>query len=439
LIVVAANKLVEPAAREAKHPALKERAMLIKDLIDGRNQIASDMRALHETAETEGVAFTPEQRTAWDAMDADLVSFDSRIETATRAQDIGDDDIGMPVFKLPTQASDPAIVAADPDAQPKGPDHRSAWNSWARRGVAGCSAAEQSILMEHRAQSLGTDSEGGFTVPEEMSTRVVEAMKKYGGIVNVCNVLNTSTGAVINFPGNDDTGNIGALVAENITATEQDTVFTNTPLGAYKFSSKMIRVSRELLNDNEVNLESYLVNILAKRLGRIESQYFATGSGTAQPQGLMTGATITHTAAANDAVTYADILALEHSVDPAYRETVGTFVFNDQTLRSLKSLIDLDGRPLWLPGLTGTMAVSEPSTILGHGYQIDQGVADIATTARTIAFGDMQAFTVRRTLGVDMMRLEERYAEFFQVAFLGWTRADSALLDTDAVAVLVQA
>jgi HK97 family phage major capsid protein len=411
--------------------------MNIAELTESRNKISNDMHALHNEAEAGDRAFTPEERDSWDAMGVDIASIDSRIETTTRAQEIGGN-LGMPTYRLPVQESDPEVLAAQPDAQPIGVTHRGAFDSWARRGVSGCSSAEQAVMMEHRAQATSPDAAGGFTVPEEMANSILETMKQYGGIANVCNTLTTSSGNILNFPGNDDTGNIGELVAENIAANEQDLVFTNKALGSYKFSSKMVRLSKELLNDESVSLQSYLTNALGKRLGRAEAGYFATGTGSGEPEGLMTGATITKTATGASSITYGDILALEHSVDPAYRTTVGTFVFNDATLASLMSLTDSDGRPLWMPALSATMAESAPATILGHRYQIDQGVADIATGNRSVAFGDMSAFTIRRTLGVDLVRLEERYAEYYQVAFLGWTRCDSALLDTSAVAVLVQ-
>ena len=405
----------------------------LKELIESRNQVAANMRALHEASEAEGAAFTPEQRESWDAMDADLTSHDTRIEIAKCAKAI--EDVELPVYKLPVQADNPEELRNyNPDAQPGQVTHKDAWDSWARRGISGCTNAEQSVLSEHRAQSVGTGSEGGYTVPTDMSNRIIERMKAFSGITNVCNILTTSSGNPIDFPGNDDTGNPGVLLAENTAASEEDLVFTTKQLSAYAFSSNIVRVSKQLLQDNEVDLESYLVNALGKRLGRAEAQYFATGTGSAQPEGLMVGATVTATAAGIAAITFADVLAVEHSIDPAYREGgVGTYVFNDQTFRLIKGLMDGEGRPLFIPA----MSQSAPDTILGRRFQIDQGIADVAADARSIAFGDMSAFTVRRALGVSMMRLEERYAEYLQVGFLGWSRSDSALLDTGAVGVLV--
>jgi HK97 family phage major capsid protein len=259
-------------------------------------------------------------------------------------------------------------------------------------------------------------------------------MAQYGGIVNVATVLNTGSGNPIDFATNDDTANVGDILAENTQVSETDTVFGTKQLGAYKFTSDMIRVSLELLQDNDVNLSGYLVNILAKRLGRAEANYFAVGTGTAQPEGLMTGATLTATAAGIAGITYADLLDLEHAVDPAYRANgVGSFVFNDATFKAIKGLMDSDGRPLWLPAISG----SSPATILGYGYVIDQGVADIAASAESAAFGDISAFHIRRAAGIDIMRLQERYMDFYQHAFVGFSRVDSALLDTGAVAKLV--
>ena len=139
------------------------------------------------------------------------------------------------------------------------------------------------------------------------------------------------------------------------------------------------------------------------------------------------------TAAGATAITYQDFLDLEHTVDPAYRlGGVGRFLFNDQTLKSVKSLTDSEGRPLWLPSI----ADAAPATILGLGYTIDQGMPDIATTASSVVFGDLSAYMIRDVKALEMLRLSERYADYHQVAFLGFLRTDAALLDAGAVAKL---
>ena len=366
-------------------------------------------------------------------MGADVETFDARIEDAKRASELRE--VSVPTV-APEELSETGGTAqrrAIEGADIKAPTYDDAFGAWLRSGMAELSPEHRQLMFEKRAQATAPDSAGGYTVPTDLYNQIIETMVQFGGIANVCNILNTSAGNPLEFATNDDTGNAGTLLAENTGASDVDTVFGQKIMTAYKFTSGMVKVSRELLQDEAVNLVSYLGNILGKRLGRGESQYFCTGTGSGEPEGIVTGATIEETAAALDGVSYQDLLDLEHAVDPAYRAGgVGTFVFNDSTLKAIKGLMDLDGRPLWLPAISG----SAPATILGYPYQIDQGMADIGASATSCVFGDMSAFTIRRVMSVEMLRLEERYAEAFQHGFIGFTRCDSKLLDTSAVAKL---
>lgn len=405
--------------------------MNIKDLIDSRNNLAADLRAMHESAEAEDRSFTPEEREKWDQIEADLSTFETRIKDAERVARFGED-LTVPVVKEVPHAQDQTQRRAI-EGNDKAVTYEDAFSNYLRRGISGLSNDERMMMLEKRAQGTAPGSAGGYTVPTDMANRIIEAMKQYGGLVNVANVMTTASGAPIDFPGNDDTGNIGAILAENTQVSEGDTTFTSKTLGAHKYTSNIIRVSLELLQDNEVNLENYLVQMLGKRIGRAESAHFCVGDGSSEPEGITIGATNQTTAAGATAITYADMLDLEHAVDPAYREGgVGTFVFNDGTLKILKGLVDGEGRPLWLPAV----AESAPATILGRRYQIDQGMPDIGTGNVSAVFGDMSAYTIRRAMGISLFRLEERYLDYYQYGFVGFSRTDAKLLDVSAVAGL---
>lgn len=413
--------------------------MGIEALVNKRNKLAADMRDLNTKAETEDRSFTSEERTQWDAMVADISALDERI---ARAKTMGQfDDIDEPVRRLPDDmGGDDAHRSQDDDGQLT---YEAVHRDYMRHGMGGLSQEERSVMMggqadmsaaELRALGVGTGSAGGFTVPEGFGGRIIETMKQFGGVINVANILETGTGNDLPFPTNDDTGNVGELLAENAEADTQDPTFGQATLKAFKFSSKIVRTSLELLQDNEVDLEGYLANIMGKRIGRAASAYYCTGTGTAQPQGIAAGASNTATAAGASAITFADMLDLEHNVDPAYRVPGACrYLFNDATLKALKAIVDGDGRPLWLP----SVADSAPATINGHGYQIDQGMPDVGTGNRSVVFGDMDAFTVRLVMAINMLRLTERYAEFGQVGFLAFARSDSRIMDQAGIAALV--
>ena len=151
-----------------------------------------------------------------------------------------------------------------------------------------------------------------------------------------------------------------------------------------------------------------MAGAIGTRIGRITNAHFTTGTGSGQPRGVVTDASSGVVAAAGNttAITYANLVALEHSLDPGYRRGA-EFMFHDSTLKAIKQLLDTTGRPLWVPGV----AVREPDTILGHRYVVNQDMAVMAANARSILFGDFSRFFVRDVQDVQIMRLTERYAD----------------------------
>lgn len=277
-----------------------------------------------------------------------------------------------------------------------------------------------------RAQSVGTTTAGGHTVPDEMMAAIEIALLKFGGMRQVATIQRTDTGADLPMPTTNDTANKGEIIDENTTANEQDVTFGQLILEAYKYSSKMVRVSLELMQDSATDMASLLGQLLGERVGRIENEHFTTGNGTGKPKGIVAAATnSTVVTASNTALTHSELLQLKHSVDPAYREGgAGMFMFHDTILRILKEMKDDQNRPLWIPGV----AVGEPDKIDGDAYQINQDMPTGAA-AKAIVYGELSKYIIRDVMEWTLVRLDERYAELAQVAFLGWSRADGDLLD----------
>ncbi len=175
-----------------------------------------------------------------------------------------------------------------------------------------------------------------------------------------------------------------------------------------------------------IDLGAYITKKFARRLGTVTNLHYTTGNGASKPYGVVTQATSGVAAATGQtiSVTTDDLIALEHSVDPVYRNGA-QWMFRDSTLRILKQMKDGEGRPIWLPGI----AVKEPDVILGYSYVINTDVAAMAASAKSILFGDFSAYYIRDVLDMTVLRLEERFAEYFQVAFLAFQRTDGRLID----------
>jgi HK97 family phage major capsid protein len=317
--------------------------------------------------------------------------------------------------------------------------YRSAQNRWMRFGKESLTQEERDVLQrgwispdsaEARAQSVSGGSPvgiyGGYTVAPEFLRELESAMKFYGGMIdpNTTRVITTATGADMPMPNDDDTGNTGSRLGENQPIAEQDVTFTQTTLHAYKYTSKLIRFSWELLQDSAFDIEAEIATLAGRRLGRILNTEFTTGTGTGQPQGIITGATLGVTGAGSSTLTYDDLVDLEHSVDRAYRGN-GKYMFHDTTLKIIRKLKDSQGHPLWQPSLQ----MGVPDNYNGKQYVINNDMATPASAAKSVLFGDLSKYIVRKVKDYTVVRLVERYAELGQVGFFIWCRYDGRLRD----------
>lgn len=315
-----------------------------------------------------------------------------------------------------------------------------AFNEYLRRGREDLSEGDRALLREHRAQGTTTDGAGGYTIPTGFVADLIKSLKAWGPMLDpgITRELVTASGNQIEMPALNDTSNIGVRLAENTAATsEGDLVFTQKLLDAYKYSSGPILVSNELLQDSALPFEQIVREAMAERIARKVNLDLTTGDGTGDPNGIVTASGLGKTAAATAAITFDEIMDLVHSIDPAYRQA-GTcrFMFNDATLLALRKLKDGDGNYLWQPADARTGA---PATILSYGFAINQAVDTLAAAKKVMLFGDFSKYVVRRVREFAVRRLDERYAEFDQVGFIGFARYDGDLLDAAAVKHLITA
>lgn len=323
------------------------------------------------------------------------------------------------------------------------------WNKYLHQGIQGMDGDEIAYMQRlqnpdpgvQAALTTGTGSSGGFTIPEGFRMTLEEALLAYGGGMTdpaVVDVLRTSTGNPYMMPTDNDTAQKGERIAENTQINEQDVVFGQLQIDAWLYSSKLVRVPLTLMQDSAFDLNAYLGRKLGERIGRILADELTVGAGTAGiPNGIVTASTLGKTAAAVAAVTYPELVDLEHSVDPSYRAQDAKWMFHDLTLAALKKLLDDQSRPLWTPG----MAFNAPDRILSYPYVINQSMPQLATGEKTILFGNFKKYMTRITRDVTLLRLTERYADYLQVGFTAFARADGELLDagTNPVKHLIQA
>lgn len=408
----------------------------IRELRQQRAGLWEQAKALNERAKTENRDLTAEERGQWDALNAEIDSLKARIDREERAMAL---DAEMAARASATASADGEERAGAPITATE--EYREAFRGYLRGGMLELTPEQRQLLAkgrqqlsggELRAMGVGQGPIGGFTVADEAMKPIVDAMLAVGGIRNSrATVLTTSTGADLPIPLCDDTANEGVRIGENQPVGELDPAVGQKVLRAYMYTSRIVRVPYQFLQDTSItDFESWLGGVLGRRIGRVTNREFTTGVGGGnEPEGLMTAAPLGATTAGVGVIAYGDLVELEHSVDPAYRNGA-QWMMNDQAVKEIKQLVDLQNRPVWVPGI----AVREPDTILGYRYIVNQhctapGAGGWNAGDRAIAFGDMSYYYVRDVRGFTIIRLDERYADNLQVGFLAYSRHDGALID----------
>lgn len=408
----------------------------LKKLKDERARLHVEMRDMHEKAEKEDRGFNAAETEKWNNYSDTLDQMDLRIKNAetieSRAREFANG-----AGRVTTDATD-----QNGDAQEV--TESGAFRSWILGGMNGLTQEERSIMQkragggsglsnaEQRALSAVTGNAGGVTVPQGFYNQLEMAMKAFGGILEVADIIPTDSGNDMPMPGFNNGFPKATILGENTApADDSGTPFLSTTLKAYNYVTPILKIPYQFLQDSAFG-EGYLAAAIAESIWRAINEHGTTGTGTAQPQGIVTAAGTGKVGTTGSTVTfsYDDLVDLEHSVDPAYRQA-GKFMLSDAALKVARKLKDSQNRPLWVPSMVGGV----PASLNGRDYVINQDMAAPAANAKTIAFGDFKKLKVRLVRDVSMIRLTERFADSLQVGLLAHMRADVRYFDANGGAV----
>lgn len=277
------------------------------------------------------------------------------------------------------------------------------------------------------ALQIGTDSEGGYLVPDDFERTLIESLEQENIIRTLAHVVTTSFGdkkiPVVASKGT------AAWTDEEAAMHESDDAFGSVTLGAHKLST-MIKVSEELLSDSVFNLEAYIAKEFARRTGSAEEEAFITGDGTGKPTGFLVTGEVGVTTAGN-AISMDEVIDFYHSLKEPYRKNA-IFITNDATIKAIRKLKDGNGQYLWQP----SVQAGQPDTILNRPLKTSGYVPAIAAGAKVLAFGDFSYYWIADRQGRSFQRLNELYAANGQVGFRATQRVDGKLILPEAVKVL---
>ncbi|GHV24853.1 phage capsid protein [Clostridia bacterium] len=279
----------------------------------------------------------------------------------------------------------------------------------------------------------GTDSEGGYLVPDEFEKTLVSALEGENIFRKIAKVIKTASGdrkiPVVATKGT------ASWVDEEGQIPESDDSFSQVSIGAYKLAT-LIKVSEELLNDSIFNLESYIATEFGRRIGNKEEEAFFVGDGTNKPTGVLAatgGGELGKTTASATSITLDEVMDLFFSLKSPYRKKA-TFIMNDATVKAIRKLKDGQGQYLWQQSITA----GTPDTILNCPVLTSSFMPIIESGAKTIVFGDFSYYWVADRQGRTFKRLNELYAATGQIGFVASQRVDGKLILPEAVKYLQQ-
>jgi HK97 family phage major capsid protein len=308
------------------------------------------------------------------------------------------------------------------------------FNKYLRYGMQELNREERYLLRGTNPQTT-SDSAGGYTIPEGWTSELDWAKQFVGEVESVARVFSTATGNTLPIPKVNDTAVDAALQTEGSATTVADMTFGNTDLSAYTYST-LVKVSKQLLQDEEVNLIGYLTELLGQRIARATNAALTTGDGSAKPNGVITAATVGKTAASATAITHEELIDLYYSVDPAYRMGTSCYYMMNDAVHAAVRKLGLTAAENYNPI---TFANDGTMFILGKEVKINQDMDSAITTGKkTVLFGDFSGYAVRVAGGINVLRMDERYADELNVGFIAYKRVDGDLISAGAPLKVLQ-
>lgn len=286
--------------------------------------------------------------------------------------------------------------------------------------------------------TTGTSSgDAGNVINQRLIASLEEAFLFYGGMVNVADVITTANGRDFIFPTFDDTAQSGSMVAEaTAVGSATNPTFAKPTLSAYKGTTDMLKFSWESMRDADVDLVALLGKAFGQRLGRLVNSTCTTGDGSSKATGITVGAAAGVTAASATAITFDELIDLEHSVDPAHR-TGATFMVNDSTVKILRKIQDADNQYIW----QRSVVAGAPSTLLGYPVVINNDMPAATTGLISVVFGNMSAYKLRLVEQVRIYHLKELYRASDEEGIVAFNAFDGKIINPgdDPIVKLTQA
>jgi HK97 family phage major capsid protein len=269
-------------------------------------------------------------------------------------------------------------------------------------------------------------SSTGAPVPTSFYDQVILKARLVGPMLDVPTQLNTTSGETIQVPSLSAYSSSSTVTAQGANFSESDpTLNSFVNLGAFKFGF-LIQVSREMIEDSGVDLLGFLADQVGNGLGYNVQNALTVGTGTVQPQGIVTaaGSGITGGTGVSGAFTADNLIDLYYSLDGAARLLPGVgWMMNGASIGAVRKLKDSAGQYIFSPAADG----NQRDLLLGRPVYENPHVVSAATSAKSVIAGHMPSFFVRSVGGIRLDRSDDFAFNADLVTFRASMRVDGAL------------
>jgi len=373
----------------------------------------TEARTIHETAENAGRDLTTEERSRYDQL------------MAAARQHAADAEVERDVAQKIAQFSDP-----NPEFRPVVRDGsvRAATRGRVELRARSQARAEHAALVpswsEYRAaQAEGTDSLGGYTVPEQVSLQIVERLEASNVFLAAGPRVFNMNGDVLRIP-KYGSGTTAAMVAENAAIPETNLTFADATLTARKIAA-IVRSSNEWLEDSVPDARQIIERDLLRELGRKLDEQFFGGNGTPpNMRGLLNQAGVTATAIS--AAISLDAIAQAIERMEAAGATPSAIFVGPAVWGAVRRLKDGDQRYMLAPDPSGEAR----KALFGVSVYVTPFLSDAAIVA------DMSQVAVGVRDRVTLFFDQSRYAEYDQSLVRLTARFDIGVLNPEGLEIL---
>jgi HK97 family phage major capsid protein len=398
----------------------------LESLQEAQKRDLHQARGYLDRAEAEKRELTVEERTAWDALNAQMDNRQDHINEV-RAAEQRDASVAAAMAQAPEVRTEAAPVEQRSDSD--------ILRAMARGEI-------RSHVFESRALSTTEATKGPETVPQDFLNTVQAKLLTTGPMLDgsVINLLNTASGNDIKVPV-ETSRPVGTATAEGATLAVSDPLFSNITLRAHKFSTLVV-ASRELVEDTGVDLQGFLGGQIGVALGTAVNNALTRGTGTVEPRGVLhalgTAPAVTGGTGVGGAFTADNLITLLHSVDSLYAaQPSAGWMMSRAVMGAVRALKGAEGYLYQTYGELGS-----PSQLLGYRVVENPYMSAIGTAAtdaplvgKSVAFGDLGAYITRLVGGVELVRSDEAYFLSDQIAWRATIRVGGDLGggQTDAI------